>query len=67
MLFKYAVDEVLEVREIPSTNSAEVKVRYKSDNLTPFASLSRKDPSDFLIKDIKMTKTSNGWKFCDNY
>ena len=65
--FEYVVDEVLEVREIPSMNSAKVKVRYKSDNLTPFASLSRKDPSEFLIKDITMTKTSNGWKFCDNY
>lgn len=66
-IFEYVVDEILEVREIPSINEAKVKVRYKPDNFTPFAPLSRKDSLEFLIKDVTMTKTSNGWKFCDNY
>lgn len=65
--FQYVVDKVLEIIEIPSNSSAKVKVRYMPDDITPFALLSSKDPSEFLIKDIRMIKTSNGWKFCDNY
>jgi hypothetical protein len=63
----YTVDKVLEIQEIPAENSARVKVKYKSIDVTPFVTLSNADPSEFLVKDIKMTKTSNGWKFCDNY
>lgn len=65
--YSYEVDEVLEVQEIPSLNSAKVKVKYKAVNITPFAILSKKDPTQFWIKDINMTKTSNGWKYCDNF
>lgn len=65
--FRYEVDKVLEVQEIPSLNSAKVKVQYKAVDITPFAILSRKDPSEFWIEDLKMTKTSNGWKYCDNF
>ena len=65
--FKYEVDKVLEVQEIPSLNSAKVKVRYKATDITPFAVLASKDPAEFLVKDLNMTKTSNGWKYCDNF
>ena len=65
--YSYEVDEVLEVQEIPSLNSSKVKVKYEAVDITPFAILSKKDPSEFWIKDITMTKTSNGWKYCDNF
>lgn len=64
--FKYEVDEVLEVHETPATNTAEVKVNFKASNVTPFAIFSRKDPSEFWIKTLRFSKTSNGWKYCDN-
>ena len=65
--FRYEVDEVLEVQEIPAANSAKVKVQYKAVDITPFASLSSKDPSEYWVKTRTMKKTSNGWKFCDDY
>ena len=65
--FKYAVDEVLEVQEMPSTNTATVKVRYKAIDITPFSIFSRKDPKEFYIDDLLMKKTSNGWKYCDDF
>lgn len=65
--FRYEVDKVLEVQEIPAMNTAKVKVQYKAVDITPFAVLSRKDPAEFWVKDITMTKTSNGWKYCDNF
>lgn len=65
--FNYEVDEVLEVQEIPAENTAIVKVKFKAENITPFAILSLKDPKEFWIKDVRMTKTSNGWKYCDNF
>ncbi len=65
--FNYEVSEVLEVHEMPSVNTATVKVNYKASNITPFAILSRKDPSDFWVKKLTFTKTSNGWKYCDNF
>lgn len=65
--FIYEVNKVLEVQEIPAMNTAKVKVQYKAVDVTPFAILSRKDPSEFWVKDLTMTKTSNGWKYCDNF
>lgn len=65
--FTYEVDKVLEVQEIPAMNAAKVKVQYKADDVTPFAVLSSKDPSEYLIDDLNMIKTSNGWKYCDNF
>ncbi|MDC6366678.1 MULTISPECIES: hypothetical protein [Flavobacteriaceae] len=65
--FKYEVDEVLEVQEIPSKNSARVKVRYKAADITPFSIFSLKDPKEFFITDLTMKKTSNGWKYCDDF
>jgi len=64
--FRYEVDKVLEVQEIPAANSAKVKVQYKATDITPFASLSNKDPSEYWVKNRTMKKTSNGWKYCDN-
>lgn len=64
---KYIVDEVLEVHEIPSENQAKVKVRYKAIDITPFAVLSVKDPSKAVVETLTMKKTSNGWKYCDNF
>lgn len=66
-MFNYEVDEVLEVQEFLANNSAKVKVQYIAEDITPFAILSSKDPSEFWIKDRRMNKTSNGWKYCDDY
>ena len=63
----YELDKVLEVQEIPSQNKATVKVRFKPVDITPFSILYHKDPSEFWDKDVKMSKTSNGWKYCDDY
>ena len=65
--YNYKVDKVLEVQEKPALNMAIVKVQYKAEDITPFAILSRKDPSEFWIKDLNMVKTSNGWKYCDQF
>lgn len=65
--FAYEVDEVLEVQEIPSNNIANVQVKYKVVNKTPFFILSPKYPDDFTINKVTMKKTSNGWKYCDTY
>ncbi|WP_417601281.1 hypothetical protein [Owenweeksia hongkongensis] len=66
-IFKYVVDEVLEVQEFPAMNGAKVKVQYEADDITPFAVLSPRNPSELIIKDLTMKKTSNGWKYCDDY
>lgn len=58
--FQYQVDEVLEVHETPATNTAEAKVNFKAVDITPFAILSRKDPTEFLGVKTKILKTSNG-------
>ncbi len=63
----YELDKVLEVQEIPSQNRATVKVQFHPVDLTPFSILYDKDPSEFWITDVKMFKTSNGWKYCDDY
>jgi len=65
--YKYKVDKVLEVQEIPAMNIATVKVNFKATDITPFAILSSKDPSEFWIKDLTISKTSNGWKYCDQF
>lgn len=65
--FKYEVDEVLEVQELPAMNTAKVKAKFVAEDVTPFSILSRKDPSEFLVEDVQMNKTSNGWKYCDNF
>lgn len=65
--FRYEVEKVLEVQEKPSLNTAIVKVQFKAVDITPFSVFSPKDPTEFWIKDLKMTKTSNGWKYCDNF
>ena len=63
----FEVDEVLEVQEIPSLNSATVKVRFEAKEITPFSILYVRDPAEFWIEDYTMKKTSNGWKYCDNF
>lgn len=65
--FRYVVDEVLEVQEIPSLNTAKVKIQYKAADITPFSVFSRKDPKEFWIDNITVRKTSNGWKYCDTF
>lgn len=66
-IYRYVVDKVLEVQEIPAKNTARVKVQYKAVDVTPFAILSSKDPSEYWVKNKTMKKTSNGWKYCDDY
>ena len=65
--FQYEVDEVLEVHETPAMNTALVKVNFKAADITPFAILSRKDPTEFWVQKLKFSKTSNGWKYCDDF
>lgn len=65
--FQYEVGEVLEVHETPATNTADVKVNFKAVDITPFAILSKKDPTEFWVQKLKFSKTSNGWKYCDNF
>lgn len=65
--FTYEIEEVLQVQEIPSLNSAKVKVKYKADNKTPFIIFYGKNLQDFWIDDLSMNKTSNGWKYCDDF
>ena len=65
--FRYEVDKVLEVQEIPAMNGAKVKVQYEGVDITPFAILSPKGPAEFWIKTLQMKKTSNGWKYCDDF
>lgn len=65
--YKYEVDKVLEVQEIPAMNSAKVKVQYRAVDITPFSVFSRKDANEFWIDDLNMKKTSNGWKYCDKF
>lgn len=63
--YEYEVDEVKEVHEIPSLNSAEVTVIYKKENKTPFYEF-EKDKTDFITKKIGFRKTtSDGWKYCE--
>jgi len=63
--FEYIVDEILEIHEIPAVNMAEVKVKFKASELTPFINLSLVKPKENYIKTVKFTKTNGGWKYCD--
>ena len=63
--FEYSVDEILEIHEIPAVNMAEVKVKFKASEITPFVDLSIVKPKENYIKTIKFTKTNDGWKYCD--
>ncbi|MFV0468547.1 MAG: hypothetical protein ACK5MK_06425 [Dysgonomonas sp.] len=61
----YEVDKVNSVHEIPSTNTAEVKVTLKKVNKNPFHTLS-KDKTDFAVENLIFTKTTdNKWILCD--
>ena len=66
-IFKYIVDDVLEVHETPAINEAVVRVKYKTVDITPFNILSNIDPKEFRIEKLKFTKISNGWKYCDEF
>ncbi|WP_340200856.1 hypothetical protein [Ascidiimonas sp. W6] len=64
--FKYEVEKIMEVYEIPSMNKAEVKVNFQASDVTPFAILSTKNPNQFWVKKLVFTKTNKGWKYCDD-
>ena len=64
--FRYEVEKIMEVYEIPSLNKAEVKVNFQPTNITPFSILSAKSPNKLWITKLIFTKTNNGWKYCDN-
>jgi len=66
-IYKYVVDEILEVHETPATNTAEVKVNFKPVDVTPFAVLAKKTPTEFWVRNLTLKKTSKGWKYCDNF
>lgn len=65
-IFSYDVDKILEVQEIPATNTAKVKIQYEATDITPFAILSSKDPSEYWVRNQTLKKTTDGWKYCDN-
>jgi len=63
--FEYEVDEVKEVHEIPSMNTAEVTVIYEKTKKTPFYGLEN-DKSEFKTSKVILRKTTdNGWKYCE--
>jgi hypothetical protein len=63
--FEYEVDEVKEVHEIPSMNTADVTVIYKKTKKTPFYEL-ESDKSEFKTSKVIFRKTTdNGWKYCE--
>ncbi len=64
---RYVLDEVLEIHETPSYNMAQVKVRFKVTDITPFAILSESSKRKPWTKTLKFTKTNNGWKYCNKY
>ncbi len=65
-VFEYEVDEIKEIQEIPSFNSAEARVNYKRTNITPFVILRDQNETDFKIVRESFGKTSEGWKFCED-
>lgn len=65
--YKYVLDNILEIHETPATNTARVKAQYKLADITPFAAIKLTPPKETIIKTLKFTKTSDGWKYCDNH
>lgn len=64
-IYDYEVDKINSVHEIPSTNTAEVKVTLKKVNKNPFYTLSN-DETDFTVENLEFMKmTDNKWVFCD--
>ncbi|MHC5201461.1 hypothetical protein [Myroides sp. LJL119] len=63
-MYEYKLDKVESVHEMPSTNTAEVKMQLIKADKTPFI-IFDKDKSEFVIKKVGFTKTTKGWEFCD--
>lgn len=63
--FRYVVDEVIEVQEIPAFNGAKVKVKYKAIDISPFVILPSGTVRENYTKTLDFKKTNNGWKYCD--
>jgi hypothetical protein len=63
-LAEYAVDQVIEIREIPQFNGAVVKVKFKLINKTPFFILESKKNKESFVRDLEFRKTTDGWKYC---
>lgn len=59
------LEKVSEVTEIPAFNAAEVVLNFKKTKKTPFYEFSR-DKTDFLVKKVSFSKTSEGWRWCEN-
>ena len=66
LLCRYEIEKNGNIQNIPSTNSAEVKVTFKKIEKTPFDELLTKNQSDSLEKTILIKKTeNNGWVYCE--
>ena len=66
LLCKYEIEKIGNIRNIPSTNSAEVKVTLKKIDITPFDEVLGKNQSESVDKTILIKKTeNNGWVYCE--
>lgn len=65
LLYRYVVDEVKEVQEIPAMNTAKVQVVYKPTDFSPFYVSLEEEGDLSMEKTLDFRKTSNGWVYCD--
>ncbi|PQJ73131.1 hypothetical protein [Polaribacter butkevichii] len=66
LLCKYEVEKIGNIQNIPSKNTAEVKVTLKKIEKTPFDELLNRNQSEFVDKTILIKKTeNNGWVYCE--
>jgi len=63
----YIIDEILEIHEMPVTNTAKVKAKLSLTDITPFMTLRVNNPKESIVKTFKLKKTSDGWVYCRNY
>ncbi|MCD4792952.1 MAG: hypothetical protein K8R54_06955 [Bacteroidales bacterium] len=66
LLFDYEIDEVTDVHENPSTNTAVVNVNLKQVNITPFKILMNDKHPEIKVLKLTFRKTNNRWKYCDD-
>ncbi|WP_051336118.1 hypothetical protein [Aquimarina latercula] len=65
-LATYTIDEILEIQEIPQFNAANVRVKFKVEEKTPFFILGPDKDRNTFIKNLEFRKTTDGWKYCKN-
>ncbi len=63
--YVYLIDEILEVHEIPSFNTAQVKAKMKTVDVTPFSIIGFPPPDYEKTMTFDLVKSADGWKYCD--